>query len=453
MPTWDPSLSDAERYPLMTGEARTFLNGLREHPQAPVFNHVCGDRLDAPAVARIRAWEAGLNTEPAAWRHGEIPAWLSEFAARCVAQVPFYRRQGGRPGAFFDLPLCDRGDLSGATWAFVPDDAPLDQIILYSTSGTTGHPLDVPWTPEGASMYLPLLRRAARLHGSDLAGGSGRTAIALVCFQKRTFTLAQLSFFLDGAGHVKINLDPDAWRDPDDRAAYLNALDPEIYTGDPISFEALAALPVRARPQALISSSMALLPGLKAALATRFGCPVIDVYSTNETGPIAADAPDGAGHALLQNRLYIEILDPDGAPCPPGTRGEIVVSGGFNPMLPLLRYRTGDTASLDFGPDGRSPRLVGLEGRAPVVFADAFGAPVNNIEVSQAVRPFALSQWTLRQHADKSLTLRYRGEGVDEAALRRALEGLFGPLAVLRIERARLLEKVRQYTREYVSDD
>jgi phenylacetate-CoA ligase len=447
MPTWDPTLSEAERYPLMTDEARTFLNDLREHPQAPVFNHVCGDRLDAPAVARIRAWEAGLMAEPAVWRHGEVPAWLSDFAAR-RRQVPFYRRQGGRPGDFFNIPLCDRGDLSGETWAFVPDDASLGQIILYSTSGTTGHPLDVPWTPEGASMYLPLLRRAARLHGADLTGGPGRTAIALVCFQKRTFTLAQLSFFLDGAGHVKVNLDPDAWRDPGDRAAYLDALDPEIYTGDPISFEALASLPVRARPRALISSSMALLPGLRTALEARFGCPVIDVYSTNETGPIAAGAPDGAGHALLQNRLYVEILDPDGAPCPPGVRGEIVVSGGFNPMLPLLRYRTGDTASLDFAPDGRSPRLVGLDGRAPVVFADPFGAPVNNIEVSQAVRPFALSQWTLRQHADKSLTLRYRGEGVDEAALRRALEGVFGSLAVLRIERAALLEKVRQYARE-----
>jgi len=86
--------------------------------------------------------------------------------------------------------------------------------------------------------------------------------------------------------------------------------------------------------------------------------------------------------------------------------------------------------------------------RAPVVFADAFGAPINNIEVSQAVRPFALSQWTLRQHADTSLTLRYRGEGADETALRRALEGLFGQLSVLRIERAQVLEKVRQYTRQ-----
>ncbi|HQY26889.1 MAG TPA: hypothetical protein PLL45_18565, partial [Thermoflexales bacterium] len=80
MPTWDPSLSDAERYPLMTDAARTFLNGLREHPQAPVFNHVCGDRLDAPAVARIRAWEAGLSAEPAAWGPGEIPDWLAGFA-------------------------------------------------------------------------------------------------------------------------------------------------------------------------------------------------------------------------------------------------------------------------------------------------------------------------------------------------------------------------------------
>ncbi len=441
-------MPEAARHPLMTGEARAYLNMLREHPHAPVFNHVCGDRLDAPAIARIRAWEAELNAAPAAWRPGEAPDWLNAFVTRCYARVPFYRRHGARPAAFADIPSCDRGDLSRETWAFVPDDAPLDQLILYTTAGTTGHPLEVPWTPEAASMYLPLLRRAARANGADLTDGLGRVAIALVCFQKQTFTLAQLSFFLGGAGHVKVNLDAGAWRDPDDRAAYLDALDPEIYTGDPISFEALAALPLRTRPRALISSSMTLLPGLRTALAARFGCPVIDLYSTNETGPIAVADPGGAAHAILQNRLFVEILDDEGGPCPPGVRGEIVVTGGFNPMLPLLRYRTGDFASLDFGADGCSPRLAGLEGRAPVVFATAFGHPVNNIEVSQALRPLSLSQWTLRQHAGGALSLRYQGNGVDEAVLRARLEALFGVLIDLSIQRVDTLGKVRQYTRD-----
>lgn len=444
--TWDPALSDAERAPLMTAEARSFLNRLREHPCAPEFNHQCGDRLDAAAIERIAAWEADLHRQRPRWRHAEVPAWLAVFAASAQASVPFHRRHGPR-ASFFDIPPTDRGDLSAETWAFVPDDAPLDNLIVYTTSGTTGHPLEVPWTPEGASRYLPLLRRAATRHGAGLVGGPGRVAIALVCDQKRTFTLAQLSFFLGGAGHVKINLDPGAWRDPADRAAYLDALDPEIYTGDPISFETLASLPLSAHPRALISSSMTLLPGLRDRLAARFGCPVIDVYSTNETGPMAVAAPDGSGYELLHNRLYVEILDDAGAPCPPGARGEVVVSGGFNPLLPLLRYRTGDTARLDFGPDGETPRLVDLEGRPPVVFSGALGQRVNNVEVSQALRPLALAQWTLRQHADGSFTLRYRG-GVDEAVLRQRLVGLFGDAADLRIQKVETLGKVRQYIRD-----
>ena len=39
---------------------------------------------------------------------------------------------------------------------------------------------------------------------------------------------------------------------------------------------------------------------------------------------------------------------PPAEPVPAGERGEITLTGGFNFCLPLLRYRTGDFASLDF---------------------------------------------------------------------------------------------------------
>jgi len=36
---------------------------------------------------------------------------------------------------------------------------------------------------------------------------------------------------------------------------------------------------------------MTLLPGLRQRLERRFGCPVLDIYSMNEAGPVAvADA-------------------------------------------------------------------------------------------------------------------------------------------------------------------
>ena len=40
--------------------------------------------------------------------------------------------------------------------------------------------------------------------------------------------------------------------------------------------------------------------------------------------------------------LILEVLDPEGAPCPPGTEGDIAVTSLVNRAMPLLRYRIGD---------------------------------------------------------------------------------------------------------------
>jgi phenylacetate-CoA ligase len=206
---------------------------------------------------------------------------------------------------------------------------------------------------------------------------------------------------------------------------------------------------------------MALTPGLAQALEEHFSCPVLDVYSTNESGPIGvkvpsvevssamsssltSDTPTRDTYVLLQPHLYVEILDSDGAPCPPGERGEITLSGGFNPFLPLLRYRTGDYAALEFrGAPGRHigrhmglPLLVGLEGRPPVVFRAADGRPINNVDVSIALRPFPIAQYTLHQSADGALHLIVRSAGVTLGQLREAMLELFGADQALNIEEA-----------------
>jgi phenylacetate-CoA ligase len=144
----------------------------------------------------------------------------------------------------------------------------------------------------------------------------------------------------------------------------------------------------------------------------------------------------------------VEILDPEGATCPPGVRGEITLSGGFNPFLPLLRYRTGDFAGLEFR--GAQPLLAGLEGRPPVTFRTADGRPVNNVDISIALRPFPIAQYALHQFTDGALHLKVHTAGVDQARLREALLSLFGADQVLDIEVVESWEmpggKVIQYT-------
>ncbi len=416
----DRALTDDERFPLIDAAGRGWLDELRQHPSAPRYNMTCGDRLTSAGHERVRAYERAIFANDPSWSALEMPSWVTAFTARCLRDVPFYRRRGSTAGSFAELPPISRADLQREPWSFVPDSQPLDDMINYWTSGASGHSMDVLSHPDVASMRLPILRKALARHGLTLDGGARRTAIVFVCSQSTTFTYASLSSYLGGAAHVKVNLNPAEWRDAGDRVRFLDALDPEILTGDPMSFADLAALPVAIRPKAMISTAVLLLPATRERLEQRFGCPVIDLYSTCETGPIAVASPRGF-EAFLPD-VYLEILRPDGTVASLGERGEITFTGGRNPFLPLLRYRTGDWAALAF--DGAAPVLVDFEGRRPVVLEATDGRLLNNIDVTIAFRPFALVQFTVHQNADGSLLVRTLPHPV--AGMDAVLRGLFG---------------------------
>jgi phenylacetate-CoA ligase len=284
---------------------------------------------------------------------------------------------------------------------------------------------------DALARYTPLLRAALAHRGVSLEGGPERVSLALVCFQRQTYTYAAIAPELEQAAFVKVNLNPADWRDPADRASFLDACAPEVFTGDPLAFAELAKLPLAARPKALVSTAMTLTAGLRIALEARFRCPVIDIYSLNESGPAAVAEAESNGWQLLQPHLFVEVLNEDDERCAPGVRGEVTLTGGFNPFLPLLRYRTGDFARLEWR--GETPLLVDLEGRPPVLFRTLDDRPLNNIDISMALRPLAIAQYTLHQNADGSLRLRLDAAApLDDA--RAALLELFGAAQRLTIE-------------------
>lgn len=428
----------------MTESGYALLKRLEEHAHAPKFTHPGYNRITPQGMARAQAFAQQLTRGPV-WKVDVPPVWLDAYLQQTVRDTPFYRRRLAMP--FKELPPTTRADLAREPWAFVPDGASLEDLVVYNTSGVTGHPISILTQPDTLALYIPLIQRAAALNNVSVDFDPERVGIAYLAFQRQTYTYASISPLTNHAGLVKVNLSPAEWRDPADRAHFLNDVRAQIYTGTPVALLELAGLDIRVQPAVVISTSMALNEGLRALLAERFGCPIVDVYSLNETGPVGVTLPGRPGrHRLIQPELYVEILDTRGNECAPGVRGEVTVTGGFNPLLPLLRYRTGDFAALTY--EEGQPILTDLAGRPPVEFQAADGAAINNVDVSIALRPFAIAQYQLHQKADGSLRLRRRGASVPDERLRDALLGLFGQSISLSIDDLPASEKVIQYTRD-----
>lgn len=386
-----PELSESERFPLLSERGRKQLHAMRQHAHAPVWNWPNGEQLNESGLARVNQFAEKLQTQQL--DSLDPPDWLAEFTERCLNQVPFYRHRTRSGTTFETLPTCCRADLAPRPWEFVPDDQALDEVIVFSSSGTTGQPTRTPHHPCSAACGIPLLEYALRdMYGVKFPRGPEHNAILNVVAYPDAYTTAIVVAYLQEAGCIRVNLHPSAWRQSDDPERYLNDWQAPIWLGDPLAFGILEKMKLSYQPQAIISSIMHLNEGYAAHLRQRYNCPVLDVYALTEAGIVAVQ--NGHGHRILPPDLYVEILDEAGNRCLPGERGEITLTGGRNPFLPLLRYRTGDFASIKMMNGQRV--LVNLIGREPVEYVSDTGQIIHSMEIVRLMRRFPVRRYELR---------------------------------------------------------
>lgn len=396
---------------------------LREHKHAPQWNYEATDLLDEGALACIRDFEAALTAQRAspALREQAIATKVREILGAVKNRAQFFKDAPAIEGlpetveALPEYPTTDRQVLAEKPWAMVPDKDDYSDMVMYYTTGTTGNPVGVPQHPVSVGMYGSFLKEVLARWDVHPDFHPDRVGIVLVGYQNNTVTFpTRLSVFND-AGFAKINLKAGAWTHPHDPCLYLRDINPPVLTGDPISFSVLAHLYEQANvdpctPRALVATAVALAPSVRAYLADFFGCPVIDWYSLTETGPLGYTCPQNAGYHLLPTDVHVELLDAAGNPVRRGEPGEITVTGGRNPYLPLLRYRTGDWGRLETAPcpcGDPTPRIVDLEGRCPVVFQTAAGTFINNADVAATLRPFPILEYAFKQFKDLTCLFRF----------------------------------------------
>jgi len=212
--------------------------------------------------------------------------------------------------------------------------------------------------------------------------------------------------------------------------------------------------------QGIITGAEPLLQLDRDVFENLFGCIVLDRYSSNELGVISHECRSHKTHHLNLSSHYIEILKMDSdEPAGPGELGRVVVTDYFSDAMPLIRYDTGDTASLSERPCDcglYGPVFEKIGGRFVENIHSTDGKIIHSMAISHL---FTLSQCIVQYQFiqkgqfDYLIKLIVRKDFSDEEALREKLKSLLGEKANLSFEYVDTIEALPSGKRPYIINE
>lgn len=84
----------------------------------------------------------------------------------------------------------------------------------------------------------------------------------------------------------------------------------------------------------------------RTIMSSAFGVPIVREYGASETSIIAFEYPD-TGWKIVDENVYVEIVDNNGNPLPLGEEGRVLVTSLTNKAFPVIRYEIGDMGILE----------------------------------------------------------------------------------------------------------
>jgi phenylacetate-coenzyme A ligase PaaK-like adenylate-forming protein len=224
-----------------------------------------------------------------------------------------------------------------------------DVVAVHGSSGTGGRPTLVAYSRADLKLWARMCARALA------AAGATRASIVHNAYGYGLFT-GGLGIH-QGAIELGATVVPASGGMTQRQVTLIADLEPDILTCTPSYAirlgEALAEAGVRPRLRAGIFGAEPWTDEMRARLEELLGLRALDIYGLSEIiGPGVASecVVEANGLHVNEDHFLVEVVDPvSGQPVPDGTPGELVFTTVTKEALPLLRYQTGDIASLRRG--------------------------------------------------------------------------------------------------------
>src|SRR4051812_6169023 len=267
-------------------------------------------------------------------------AELEELQAKRLRE-----RFGIDPDALARQPFATKSQLRDS-YPFGLVRVPLsDCVRVHGSSGTRGKPTLVAYTRNDIAAWADCCARALAA-----AGGAPGTVVH-VAYGYGLFTGGLGLHY--GAERLGCTVVPASGGNTPRQAQLLEDLGAEILCCTPSYALAIAdhvSEPERLELRAGVFGAEPWTEGLREAIEGALELTALDIYGLSEVmGPgVSAECAEGRdGAHVNEDHFLVEVVDPQsGQPLPEGEMGELVFSTLTKEALPLLRYRTGDLASL-----------------------------------------------------------------------------------------------------------
>ncbi len=266
---------------------------------------------------------------------------------------------------FHEIPFTLAKDIQSAEPFLCVSQSEVARMVTLQSSGTTAAPKRIAFSQEDLAATIDFFAA-----GMSQLIQSGQRMLVLWPGAMRPYGVSAL---LSEALHTKgIQVfSGEAQTTTLSLTQELHKYNPHVLVAAPWQLHILAEIAERGLANKALQAILASAECLSAALEQRLqqcGLLVLDHYGITEAGyGGGVECLQKHGYHLRELDLFVEIIHPITLqPLPHGERGEIVITTLTRHVMPLIRYRTGDIASILPGPCScGSPltRLSKIEGR------------------------------------------------------------------------------------------